>query len=77
MDRKIPVALLLAIISQTFGIFVWAGQMSHRVEVVERWVEKNDQMIVRMARVEEQLADLRGDVSELKEALSARFNTGS
>lgn len=53
LDRRIPIALILAIVLQSISAFFWAGAITARLGVVEKSTDKNSQLGERLTRVEE------------------------
>lgn len=55
IDKKITLALILALIVESAGVFAWAGGTGERLKEVEFRVGAQAEMAVRLARVEVQL----------------------
>ncbi len=55
IDRKITLALLLALIVESASVFAWAGATGERLKEVELRVEAHAETAERLARVEVQL----------------------
>lgn len=55
IDRKITLALILALIVESAGVFAWAGSTGERLRDVELRVVAHSEMAERLARVEVKL----------------------
>lgn len=55
IDRKITLALKLALIVESAGVFAWAGGTGERLKEVELRVVSQSAMAKRLARVEVKL----------------------
>ena len=45
LDKRVPIALILALGLQTFGIVWWAATINSRVDVLEAWTAKRPDFI--------------------------------
>ncbi|MDP3801346.1 MAG: hypothetical protein U1C74_10280 [Phenylobacterium sp.] len=52
--RKIPVAVIAALLVQTIGALLWAGGAAARIDALEERVGEQRQVAERLARLEEQ-----------------------
>ncbi|MFN3668416.1 MAG: hypothetical protein ACK4VY_03855 [Brevundimonas sp.] len=52
--KKIPVAVITALLVQTIGALLWAGGAAARIETLEERVGEQRQVAERLARLEEQ-----------------------
>lgn len=68
-DPKIGYALIVTIFLQTAGAFVWAGQASARLAVVEQSVGASPEVAVRLARLEEQMNEARRSLARIEARL--------
>lgn len=59
LDKHIPVAVIFAMMMQTFAVVWWAAQLQARVNVLETQTSQNTQLIDRVSRVEEKVSALR------------------
>ena len=59
IDKHIPVALIFAMMMQTFAVIWWAAQLETRVNVLENQLTQNTMLIDRVSRVEEKVSSLR------------------
>ena len=59
LDKKVPIALIGALMIQTAGFGVWMGSIQERVNMVEAWQGKNDRLDVRLSVVESQLGNVQ------------------
>lgn len=71
LDKKVPIALILAIVLQTGGLVYWAGGVSERLTTLERQAATAAQQPERLVRVEEQLQAVKEGVTEIKTILRA------
>lgn len=55
IEKKISLAVLVALAVQTGGVFVWAGAATERIADLERRAEQGRPLLERLARVEAQL----------------------
>lgn len=59
IDKRVSIALLFAIAMEAAAGFLWAGQASARLSQVERTLADQGGMLERLARLEEQIQDVR------------------
>ncbi len=71
IDKHIPVAVIFAMIMQTFAVIWWAAQMEARVNVLELQTAQNNQVIDRVSRVEEKVSALRESSQRIEQKLDA------
>lgn len=71
-DGRITLALILAVLLQAASIFIWAGQAQARLDALERNEQASPEMAVRLARMEEQIADARRSLARIEQRLDAR-----
>lgn len=69
MDKKVPIALILAIIMQTGGMVWWAASASERLNALERKAEAVAPQAERLARVETKLEAVQDGIAEIKSIL--------
>ena len=67
IERKIPVAMLLAILGNAFVTGWWAANTSARLTVVESAITTSAKMPEAVARLDEKMNALREDVGLVKE----------
>lgn len=54
LDKKVPIALIIAVgINIIVGIW-WASKLDSRVEAIEKWIGSNGRIDARLAVIEEQ-----------------------
>lgn len=70
LDKKVPIALIGALMFQTVGFGVWMGSIQTRVDNVEAWQGKNDRMDARLSVLESQL----GNVSAILERIENKID---
>lgn len=69
LDKKVPIALILAIIVQTAGMVWWGATTSERLNAVERRVEMTAPQGDRLTRVEVKVDNALDGISEIKSIL--------
>jgi hypothetical protein len=62
IDKRVPVAVIIAMILQIAGILVWATQLDARVGGVEQQLQGESLLLEKFARLEERLEFLKRDV---------------
>lgn len=72
LDKRVPIALLVAILVQTGAAFWWASDISERVTALERGAMAAAPQADRLTRVEVKIDALRDNLNDLKSALLAR-----
>jgi len=70
--RKIPVALITALLVQTIGALLWAGGAAARIETLEERVGEQRQVAERLARLEEQSLANRATLDRIEWQLEDR-----
>ena len=71
VDRRLPAAVIVALIVQTAGALVWAGGAAARIEALETRVEQQGSVAERLARLEEQAAATRAAIERIEARLEA------
>jgi hypothetical protein len=66
VDRRLPIALLLAIAVQSATVAWWAATLSTRIEGLEKRQEAVSSQGERLVRVEESVNSLKGGIQDLK-----------
>jgi hypothetical protein len=66
LDRRVPLALILALILQTGGLVWWASSLSERVNTLERRAEATAPQGDRLTRVEVKLEGVQSGIDEIK-----------
>ncbi len=67
--RKIPVAVIVALVVQTVGGLVWAGGAAARIATLEERVGEQRLVAERLARLEEQSLATRAAVERVERRL--------
>jgi len=70
--RKIPVAIITALLVQTIGALLWAGGAAARIETLEERVGEQRQVAERLARLEEQSLANRATLDRIEWQLEDR-----
>lgn len=68
-DRRISLALILAVLAQAAGAFLWAGAAGERVTQLERRVDDLSAVNERLARLEVQIAAARVQLDRIESRL--------
>lgn len=71
LDKKVPIALILAIVLQTCGLVFWAGGVSERITALEKQAATVAPQSERLARVETKLEGVTEGITEIKTILRA------
>lgn len=71
LERKIPLALVAALIAQAAAALMWAGAAEQRLAQVEARVEAASGAPERLARVEEQVGAVREQLKRMEGKLDA------
>lgn len=73
LKKEVPIALILALLMQTAGIVWWAATIQaenaalrDRVVILEQAANSNRVVSEKLARVEERVESLRGDLARLE-----------
>lgn len=74
VDRKIPVAVLLAFVVQTSGIVWWGATASERLSAVERRVEFAAPQADRLTRLEVNVEAIKDSLNEIKATIRSSKN---
>jgi hypothetical protein len=67
--RKIPVALITALVVQTIGGLVWAGGAAARIDTLEAQVAEQRLVAERLARLEAQGEATRAAIDRIERSL--------
>jgi hypothetical protein len=70
LDKKVPIALILAIAMQTGGIVWWGATTSERLNALERKADAAAPQAERLARVETKLESVQTGIAEIKSILT-------
>lgn len=70
LDKRIPIAIILAILAQTGAGFWWAATTSERVSTLEKRVDASAPQSDRLTRLEVNVEVLKDGVSEIKRLLT-------
>lgn len=73
LDRRVPLAVILAMILQAVAALVWATKLDARVAVLEETRVENRMVSAQVARVEERIEALRGEIAGLRERIEERL----
>ena len=72
LDKKVPIALILAICVQTAGIIWFAAGLFYRVEALEKHQSATFPQADRLTRVEVKLESVQDGITEIKKILQSR-----
>ena len=66
LDRRVPLALIVALVLQTGGMAWWAATLENRVEHLEEQIATSSSLGERLTRVEERLGNLKEDTANIE-----------
>ncbi len=69
VDRKLPSALIAAVVLQTAGALFWAGSAAERISVLEKTAAGNQAAIERVAVLEEQVSTIKQSLDRIESKL--------
>ena len=73
LDRKVPIALILALtVNIVVGIW-WASKLDSRVGSIEKWIESNGRIDARLAVIEEQQKVIQKVVERIETRLDGGY----
>jgi ubiquinone biosynthesis protein UbiJ len=72
IDLRITLALIVAMVLQTAGALIWMGHAAERLTNAERAVAAQPEASERLARVEEQLGEVRRSLARIEQRLEER-----
>ncbi len=67
LDKRVPVALIIAIVTQTIGIVWWAATLSARVDGIQERISGMTGYASRLARLEERQLAVTGRLDRIEE----------
>jgi len=71
IDRKIALALILALIVESAGVFAWAGGTGERLKEVDLRLVSQSAMAERLARVEVKFELAAAQMTRIEQKLEA------
>lgn len=69
LDKRVPVALIVAMCIQTAGIVWWGATTTERLSNLERRVEATSPQADRLTRVEVKLDNIADSIAEIKQSI--------
>ena len=72
LDKRVPVALILAIALQSFTAIWWAGRIDSRVDSIERRQEQQAPQGDRIVRLETRMENIAEYILEIRNLLRQR-----
>lgn len=72
LDKKVPIALIGALLLQTAGFGIWMGSMQERVATVEAWQTKNERLDTRLSVLESQLGNVQAILTRIENKLDTK-----
>jgi len=66
LDKRVPLALILVIALQTFGVGWWASSTDSRVSVLEKRMDAAAPQADRLTRVEVKIETVQAGIEEIK-----------
>lgn len=73
LDKRVPLAMIAALIMQTFAIAWWASATSERVTTLERRMDAAAPQADRLTRVEVKLETVQSGIDEIKQLIRNRI----
>ena len=74
LDKRIPLALIGAILIQTGSAFWWASSINERVASLESWRQDSKNIAADIAVVKSQITDVKGVLDRIDEQISQEHN---
>lgn len=74
LDKKVPIALIIVIVVQTFGIGWWAASTDGRVSTLEKRMDAAAPQADRLTRVEVKIETIQSGIDEIKQLIRGRVN---
>lgn len=72
LDKKVPIALIFAILIQTAGAFWWAATITSRVDNLESKVDITADLKERVIRLEEQTKITNSLLKDIRDELRSK-----
>lgn len=72
LDRRVPIALILVLIGQTFGLGWWASSISSRVDQIEIRMAEQGDVKGRIGMVETHLVYIRESLARMEKTLTGQ-----
>jgi CHASE1-domain containing sensor protein len=72
LDRRVPIALIGAILLQSFAAGWFAAELNQRVAAIERFATDNRTAVERIARIEERLDSIKESLAALRASVEPR-----
>ena len=72
LDKRVPIALIVAMLIQTGGIVWWGTTQSEKVSVLKERLDAISPQADRLTRVEVNIEDIKMSLTEIKQALNLR-----
>jgi hypothetical protein len=72
LDRRLSLALIFAVVVEGAGALMWAGAAAERIDQLEGRAVDTRAVYERLARLEEQVAQARGQLDRIEARIDAR-----
>ena len=72
IDKRVPLALIGAILAQTGAVSWWASSISERVSMLEQWRNDTKYLAAEVAVVRNQSVDLKNMLTRIEQQLSKK-----
>ena len=72
LDRRVPLALIIAIAVQTFGFRMWMGKLGTRVDTLEVAQSRNHGDADRLTRLEVRIEHVQRAVERIDRRIASR-----
>lgn len=66
LDKRVPIAMILALAMHAGATLWWAASLSERVNVLERYQTTSAPQSDRLTRVEEKIESIKEGITEIK-----------
>lgn len=70
LDRRVPLAVILTIATQTAAALLWAGAAGERLAALELRTERIGELVERTARLEEQTKSANASLARIEARLA-------
>lgn len=70
LDKRINVAMVFAIVLQSFAVGVWVSSIAERVAALERWKDDSKEMAADIAVVKNQITDIKKTLERIDDRLT-------
>lgn len=76
LDKRVPVALIVAILLQTFGFGFWLATQNARIERLEEFARDNKTVVTDMSVVTNRLFNIERSLQRIEDSVTAPRRDG-